>query len=256
MCEKCLFHFLLAVLSMLMMVPTVTAATAVSWSYAVDNRSRSGSPSREGTVQCTITEQLTEILSADQVLFIDYPNQSLYRVNQNLQQCVRHSFSKTPHQKTSEASELDVAVTTQLYNSLAAFSVRDSALWQQVEGIRCNKKTAIAGIHLLKQKTMVSKGIDYLGSSITETAGEYWVSDQLTGWSEMRAAFRAREQAFTDYPLLKRIDPLGLFSALGGFPIKGLEKNNAGVKEFILFEKPTLKVQEPELPRECRDSSP
>lgn len=251
---KYLFHLL--IVSTLMIASTAMARMdkVVSWSYVADTQSETGSPSREGLVQCTITEQLTEVVSTGQVLFIDYVNQSLYRVNPNQQQCVRYTFSNTVQQEKKGRTGLDAAVSSQLHNSLAVFSVRGSTLWQQIGGIRCNKKTAIAGIHLLKQKTVSPRVVDYYGESITETVGEYWVSDQLTGWDQIQAAASARERAFANNPLLRRIDPLGLFAVLGGLPLKGREKSSIKVKEFTLLDKPTFKSQKPELPQECLES--
>ena len=255
MSEKFLFHFPAIALSLLMMASTVPATTTVSWSYVTDQQSRSGSPSREEDVLITITDQLTEIVAPDQVLFIDYANQSLYRVTQDLQQCLHYSFSNIVEQEKRGDSELDAVVMSERYSSLAAFSVEESALWQQIEGIRCNKKTVIAGIHLLKHKAVIPQVVQWLGESFTEMAGEYWVSDQIVGWPEIQGVVSAREDVFAGYPLLKRIDPLGLITALGGFPVKGVEKSSGSVKEFVLLDKPTLKVQGPELPQGCLESS-
>lgn len=250
---KYLFHLVVASFSIFVMAPTGTAAmtTTVSWSCKVHSQSGlSSPPSPAHLLQFTVAAQSTEIVSSGQLLFIDYPTKSLYRLDRKSRQCVRYSF-----QHDQQYSRVDSEVSATMRQSLAVYSVRESALWQEIGGVHCNKKTAIAGTSLLRHKTLSPKILRYLGEEITETIGEYWVAKQIAGWQAIEACLLARESAFADYPLLKRIDPLGLLSALGGFPVKGLEKRTGTTYEFALFELPIVKEQKLELPQECRADS-
>ncbi len=194
------------------------------------------------SLRVTITAQNTEITSRNEILFIDYSKMSLFRLNRSSAQCTVFDLKETE-------SESVAKMTISL---LSEFSVKENGESQKLRGLRCYKKTVLSGAGMFRFRTMVPKVLTRYGQSFSEAVAEYWVSRDVESWQKIQENALQRQTAFAAQPLLKRIDPLGLIEAVGGFPVQGWQKSGGMVLEATLVSGPETGAYTLQTPQECQ----
>lgn len=193
-----------------------------------------------------ITEQETQVSTPVELLFIDYADMLLYRLDRLSGEC--SVFSAVAEKKGGEAQK----VLTQMISLLAGYTVNENDEYKKIQGLQCSKKTVIMGAGMFHFRTVAPKTIEYYGELFSEGAGEYWVSTELNTWQTLQKFVQKRQDAFAVAPLLRRMDPLGLMAAVKGFPVQGWQKSGKRLVEQTLVSIPAMGDSPLQLPQECR----
>ncbi len=222
---------------------TDVMAEGIRWtvSQSSHNDTVTASPHND-SLRVTITAQKTEIASHNEILFIDYGEMTLFRLNRSSAQCTVFDLKETE----------SGSVAKKTVSLLSEFSVKESGESQELRGLRCYKKTVLSGAGMFRFRTMAPKVLTRYGQSFSEAVAEYWVSQDVENWQEIRENTQQRRAAFTAQPLLKRIDPLGLIEAVDGFPVQGWQKSDGMVLESTLVSGPETGDFTLQAPRECQ----
>lgn len=232
---------------------TVAMAEGISWTLHQTSTCAATVSSESDTLHIIISDQGTEISSQKDVLFVDYSNMLLYRLDRSTKQCVVFDLKEKEPVGTVEKTTMDANVVEQNNLFLAEFIVNASDEWQEIKNLQCNKKTVLSGAGMFRLKTVAPKVLKRYGQSFSEAQGEYWVSTDVDVLQELQKAVQQRQTAFAAVPLLKRIDPLGIIEAVGGFPVRGWQKSGGIIVEQLLVSGPVTGDFLIQAPQACGD---
>jgi len=242
------FFFLTFIFSVLLMfaLDTVAMAEGVIWTLRQTTRLDSGAESPDSeNLQITITDQETEIYSSREILFLDYRDMYLYRLNRLSGQCSVFDLKRA---EPNGAAKQTVSL-------LSEFLVKESSERREIKGLHCDKKTVLSGAGLFRLRTFVPKVLKRYGQSFSEAVAEYWISQDVANLEVLKSFVQQRQTIFAEQTLLQRIDPLGLVAAVGGFPVQGWQKSS-GVKVFFtLVNGPETGTFVLRPPQECANDS-
>jgi hypothetical protein len=100
---------------------------------------------------------------------------------------------------------------------------------------------------------MVAPTLRHYGQDFPVTNGHYTVNGNLAGLADLLVLSAGHRRIFQDYPLLRRIDPLGLVDLLEGFPVRIEEISPAAVisSTLSLAPRPVAGEAVSVLPQDC-----
>jgi hypothetical protein len=233
-------------------IKTVAMAEGISWTLKQRSQTTAvATLSQADTLRIAVTKQQTQVISCDEILFIDYAEMHLYRLDRPSGKCSVFDLKETDSPSTGDEESQDQKISTQMTSFLAEFSVKESSEQRVIKELRCVKKSVLMGAGMFRFKTVVPKVIERYGQFFSETVAEYWVSRDVAVWQTLQRVVQHRQAAFKRVPLLRRIDPLGFIDIVGGFPVQGWEKSGGNVVELILVSGPATGVSSLQLPQEC-----
>ena len=184
----------------------------------------------------TISADLTRIASPTEIVFIDYKGSRLFRRNPADGSCLVFPFGR-PH------ADLPIA----------AFRVFSDSREAEGNGQAHATRRISFGTGQAFSQMMVAPAVRHYGQDFPVVNGRYTVSGRLAGLADLLAITTGHRRIFHDYPLLRRIDPLGLVDLLGGFPVQIDEISPATIISSTLSVPPRPVAGEaaPALPQDC-----
>jgi len=221
---------------------TVATAEGLSWTLHKSPRNDSSSGDDSDELHIAVTALKTEISSSNKLLFIDYSSMDLYRFDRLSKQCSVFDL------KGTEPNE----IVKKTVSRLAEFSVKESTEKQDIKEFHCARKTVLLGAGMFRLKTFGPKMLERYGQSFREAVAEYWVSQDVRHWKMLQGFILQRQAAFGTQPLLKRLDPLGLIEAVGGFPVQGWQKTGGVRVDFTLLSAPETGALVLQPPQGCK----
>ncbi len=246
------FLFFILIFPVLLVSTLDTVAMAeegISWSLRksphVESVTNSPSSDDSDELHIAVTARKTEISSSSEVLFIDYMSMGLYRFDRLSEQCSVFDLKGTAPNE----------IAKETVSRLAEFSVKERGEKQDIKGFHCVKKTVLSGAGMFRLKTFVPKMLERYGQSFREAVAEYFVCQELEHLQLLLEFVKQRQVAFTAQPLLKRIDPLGLVEAVGGFPVQGWQKSGGVKVDFMLVSDPETSTFTLRPPQACESVS-
>jgi hypothetical protein len=185
----------------------------------------------------TVSAELTRIASPAETVFIDYKGSRLFRRNPADGSCLVFPFGR-PH--------VDLPV--------AAYLVFPEGKVSEGDGRAHTTRHISFGLGQALSQMMLAPTLRHYGQEFPVTNGRYTVTGNLAGLADLLAISAGHRQIFQDYPLLRRIDPLGLVDLLGGFPVRIEEISPAAAVSTTLSLPPRSVAGEavPALPQGCR----
>lgn len=186
----------------------------------------------------TVSAELTRIAAPAETVFIDYKGSRLYRRNPTDGSCLVFPFGR-PH------ADLPVA----------AYRVFPSGEGDQGDGRNGYTTRRISfGTSQAFSQMMAAPSLSHYGQDFPVAEGRYTITGNLAGLADLLAIAAGHRRIFQDYPLLRRIDPLGLVDLLGGFPVRIEEISPAAAvsSTLTLPPRPVAGEAAPVLPQDCR----
>ena len=208
-------------------------AQQLSWSVLQTTAGNTTVPPT--SITYTVSEKATRIDAPAEVVFIDYRQRRLYRQRLPGESCQAFAFASPPSilpiaQTRVIATEEKLRLNSQL----------------------CTKKLLYFGSDLAIAQTMVPPSVQHYGQVFTIRVLSYWVPNNSAGFHALFDVSRNHRQTFTDFPLLRQIDPLGVVDLLQGFPLQCEEMLTNGrlVSTLEVFPPPVSEPLAP--PQSCR----
>ncbi len=196
-------HFLLSGSVLLFCLAGAGPATAGQSEWRVlQTVAGEGAAAAAVEITYTVSADLTRIASPAETVFIDYRGSRLFRRNAADGSCLVFPFGR-PH------PGLPIA-------DFRVFSGGKGA----GDGQAHTTRHISFGSGQAFSQMMVAPTARYYGQDFPVANGHYTVTGNLAGLADLLAIIAGHRRIFRDYPLLRRIDPLGLVDLLGGFPVQ------------------------------------
>ncbi len=202
-------------------------AQQIAWKVAQTHNGGVSTTHPPASTTYTVSEDITRIDSPLETVLIDYPAHRLFRLKNSFHPCLVFPFAD-PH------GQLPLAQTR-----TAASGDR---IW--INGRACLRKTLHFGADLAYSQMLAPPVIQRYGQDFTITLISYSISDSLVMPEFLLALAQKRRQIFSDYPLLRQIDPVGILEFLQGFPLQSEQVLPGGRLLSTLEEVPHLLARE------------
>jgi len=203
------------------------AATRIEWTTL----KTAGNDKQPVAVTYTVSADLTRISGPEETILVDYLGSRIYRIDALDQSCRSYPFGR-PH------ADLPAAAV-----SIAAFKTAPDR-WRISFGMRSAlAQTAVAAVPQL------------WGRQFPFAIAEYRTSRDNPGIVDLLVIAGRHRRVFQQYPLLRRIDPVGLIDLLKGFPVSGSIFSPAGQTIVTVQAPPRVGagIAYPSLPENCTE---
>jgi hypothetical protein len=230
-------HFLLSGSLLLLCLAGAGPAMAGQSEWRVlQTVAREGAAAASFEITYTVSAELTWIASPAETVFIDYKGARLFRSNPADGSCLVFPFGR-PH------ADLPIA----------DFRVFSGGKGAEGDGQANTTRHISFGSGQALSQMMVAPAARHYGQDFPVTNGRYTVTGNLAGLADLLAIIAGHRRIFQDYPLLRRIDPLGLVDLLGGFPVQIEEISPATTisSNLSVPPRPVAGGAAPALPRDC-----
>ncbi len=191
-----------------------------------------------------VSDYASSIVSDEESVFIDYDTMYLYRHDKKSSVC--RAFPLDGQGPVDN----NAIVAANVREMMGEIFVRENGKKQRINCVYCSGRDVLFGAGLLRMKRVAPIKVEYLGQFFVEITGEYWLSSSPGELFEEK--IKQRHAAFSNTPLLKRIDPLGLIEALGGIPIQGEDRSKDRHLRTTLVSGPVSLPSELTPAKECR----
>jgi hypothetical protein len=184
----------------------------------------------------TVSAELTRIASPAETVFIDYKGSRLFRHNPADGSCLVFPFGR-PH--------ADLPIAT--------YVVFPGGKGSEGDGRAHTTRHISFGTGQALSQMMIAPTLRHYGQDFPVTNGRYTVNGNLAGLADLLVLSAGHRRIFQDYPLLRRIDPLGLVDLLEGFPVRIKEISPAAVisSTLSLPPRPVAGEAVSVLPQDC-----
>lgn len=178
------------------------AAARIEW---VVQMTDAGSNHQQPVVTTyTVSADLTRISGPEETTLIDYRGRRIYRIGPPGATCRSYPFGR-PHADLPAASFTVIASKTAPDRRRISF-----------------------GMGQALAQTAVTAALQFWGQRFPFVTAEYRISRAYPGVVELIAIAGKHRRVFQQYPLLRRIDPVGLLDLLEGFPVSESNSSPTG----------------------------
>lgn len=188
------------------------AAAEIEWT--IEQTGTGSDPHQPIVITCSVSNDLTRIAGPKETILIDYPGRRIYRIDPPGQSCRSYPFGR-PHPDLPAAAVTIAASTTAPDRQHISFGMQQALA-----------QTAVAPV------------AHYWGQQFPFATAEYRTSRDYPGVVALMAIAGRHRRVFQQYPLLRRIDPVGLLDLLEGFPVSGNIFSPAGQTIITVLSPP------------------
>jgi hypothetical protein len=185
------------------------------------------------------TENKLRIDDGDEIVIVDYADSKLFRCDSARINCTVFDLSPEPN-LPSQPVDINTQTRTALAELMGSMKVTPGNETQVVNTIPCRKLFVSFGNRINMARTVVPLEIQALGRKFRAHTAVYWVSKKIPVYDEL-FKLDAQSAVFKSCPLLRQIDPLGLFPFLDGFPVSIEQTDKNG--QLTIFMLKTVKRQ-------------
>lgn len=198
----------------------------IEWTLGAteSGRQQAGPPS---PAVITVSMDLTRIAGPLETIVIDYPHSRLYRIGHKGGHCRVYPFG-APHAGQPWAS----------------LTVASDAGDADLRHVSFGMQAALA-------QSAVAPVPRFCGGAFPNCRAEVRIAGDLPHAADLSAIAAHHAAMFQQYPLLRRIDPLGLIGPLRGFPVATTSLSPLGTRSMRLQSPPRATNIPIELPRDC-----
>jgi len=198
------------------------AAAGVEWT--VEQTGTGRDPQPPIAITYTVSAEVTRIAGAEETVLIDYSGNRIFRLDPAGRACRSYLFGR-PHAELPAASITVAAPATAPDRRHLGF-----------------------GLQQALAQTAVAATPQRWGQQFPFATAEYRIARDFPGINELFAIAGQHRRVFQRYPLLRRLDPIGLLDLLAGFPVSGIISSPTGRILFIVQSPPRLTANLPTLP--------
>ncbi len=209
-----------------MMVPDPVSAAQIEWAI-VQTEIATGSPASPKPITCTASDTLTRISGPHETTLIDYRGARIFRLDSTDSTCRVYPFGR-PH------AELPAA-------AWAVAPADDASAVRHVS----------FGMHSAIAQTMTMPVPRVYGQEFPLCQAEFRISRTLPGFVYLLGIAAGHREIFQEYPILRRVDPIGLLEPLGGFPVSGSCHSPLGKTTMQMVSPPAMISTPISLPQNC-----
>jgi hypothetical protein len=216
-------------------------ANGLSWAYSVTTRNAQKQESK-GTVTFSVNSAITNIEDEKEIITIDYSNNILYRYDKRSEKCSCFPLSTS---SSPQYSKEDNAL------QLSNFRLFSTDKSQKTSHHTCRLKQILFGADFAKFQTVVPPTTKAFGQIFTESMVSYCVSTDVAGFNSMFAIAKQHSGFFESNLFLRRIDIIGLFEILYGFPVQIIKTAN-NIKTILSLIDEPQPINNVVIPEQCQ----
>ncbi len=155
-----------------------------------------GQPDSRHEIKNYITEHASRSETSDRIIITDFDAGIMYQLDPQTKTYHQINLAATgmPRMNAQESA----AIKGVLKKMMGGVSVTPTGETGEVAGYPCRKYR----VHIMM------------------TQSEYWVSDQVPGYSELKAIGRKAAEMFNRNPMMKQMNFAAMITDLNGFPLK------------------------------------
>ena len=182
-----------------------------------------GQPDRTRIVKNYISSNASRTDMGDQVMIMDYGNMIMYSLNPG-----KKTYSKIDMRKIGlpPGAGMDAQQAAQAQEMI-------KKMFGDIKVVPTNETKSIAGY------TCKRYNVDFM---MVKT--EYWTSQDVEGYEELKAVSKKMRTAFAENPVFKNTNIMGMMDSLDGFPVQIINHMMGGTSTTTL-----KKVEQKDLPK-------
>lgn len=173
------------------------------------------------TIHYVFQSGMTVVSSREASRYLDYHGKKLFQYDTASGQCRVFPLETAAQSGDSHQHPVPAGVARQL----GELTLDKKEVFQTIGGYTCQQHSVGWGDILLKSRRMIRPEVEQYGMQFAPLRETVWISGSFPEISRLAELADANEPLYQANPLLRRLDPLGIFRRAGGFPVARTAEN-------------------------------
>lgn len=170
------------------------------WESIQETAGVPGQPDETITVKNYLTEKASRIEMGKQITIMNFDSGKIYQMSQEDMTCTETDMNAIGGMPDmgEEGAQAMQQVQEMMKQMLSTIQITPTNETQNIAGYKCRKYNV----------------------TFMMTTSEYWASQEVEGYGELKAIGKKTADIFKDNPMLKQMNIAGMMDQLDGFPVK------------------------------------